>query len=118
MGSLGAAAFAEQVDEGNVSLRTAVHWHLTSNHFPPHPTWMVPVALAAIGAVQNEDWDFDIDLPLGCQTHTRVLQDGICPGATAHENCIIEPVVQWRDRNDGKVGAGDVIESLHLDCFL
>lgn len=118
MGSLNALGFAEQVEEGNISLTAAVSWHLSSNHYPPVPSFMVPVAVAAIEAGQDEDWDRDVDLPLGCQTHKLIVNnEGVCPGV-APGVCELEAVVQWRDREDGKARAGDVIESFHLDSFV
>lgn len=121
MGSLGAQAFAEQVEEGNASLQTAIHWHLTSNHYPPLPTFFVPVAIAAIEAGQDEDWDAELDLPLGCLTHKEIVTEnehGQLTHDGADDTCEHDAVVQWRDRTDGKVRAGDVIESFHLDSFL
>ena len=121
MGSFGAAAFAEQVDEGNLSLTTALSWHLHSNHFPPVPAFMVPVALAAVEAGQDEDWDRELDLPVGCSTHKTVgecVYDKTEQDVADFGGCVSEPVVQWQGRDDGKVRAGDVIESFHLDSFL
>lgn len=126
MGRLGALGMAEQVGEGNIALRQAVSWHLTSNHYPPHPSYMVPVALAAIEAGQDEEWDRELELPKGCQTHTVLVRprsdedDTLvhANGVPLAEDCVVEAVVQWRDREDGLVRAGDVIESFHLDSFL
>lgn len=126
MGRLGADAFAEQVEEGNASLTAALHWHLTSNHFPPLPAFFVPVAQAAIEFGQNEEWDEEIELPKGCSTHKAVVELGKdhCTFGESDEDekdfgtCVLENAVQWRDRTDGKVRAGDVIESFHLDSFL
>lgn len=115
MGRLGAAAFAEQVEEGNASLRTAISWHLTSNHYPPLPDFFVPVALRAIELGQAEEWDEEIDLPLGCVEHKVVIADW---NETEHATCELDNVVQWHNRADGKVRVGDVIESFHLDSFL
>jgi hypothetical protein len=117
MGSLGAQAFAEQVEDGNVSLRAALSWHLRSNHFPPHPLFFIPLAEAAIEAGQDEDWDLELELPKGCVTHKTVVALD-ATNCTFDDDCVIEPVVQWRGREDGLVRAGDVIESFHLDSFL
>lgn len=114
MGSLSAAAFSEQVAEGNVSLRNAVSWHLTSNHYPPHPTFMVPVAVAAVEAGQDEDWDRQIDLPLGCLDHKVIVEDW---NEIEHATCEIDHVVTWRN-GDTSVRAGDIIESFRLESFL
>lgn len=115
MGALGAAGFAEQVDEGNVSLRNALSWHLTSNHYPPLPSYFIPTAAAAIEAGQEEDWDREIELPRGCRDHSVVLDED---NAAEHAECDTDSIVEWRNRDDGKVRAGDVIESFHLDAFL
>jgi hypothetical protein len=112
---MGALGMAEQVAGGNASLTTAVSWHLSSNHFPPVPAFMVPVAIAAIEAGNDEDWDRELELPLGCVEHKVVIAGW---NETEHALCELESVVQWRDREDGKARAGDVLESFHLDSFL
>lgn len=129
MGRLGADAFAEQVEEGNASLRTALSWHLTSNHYPPLPTFFIPVAERAIELGQDEEWDELIDLPRFCVKHQQIVETDD-DGNTVHprdaegrqavlgEDCALESVVDWNGRDDGKVRAGDVIESFHLDSFL
>ena len=48
-----------------VSLRTAVSWHLTSNHFPPVPDIMVEPCIEAIQNAEIGDWDTEISLPEG-----------------------------------------------------
>lgn len=70
MGHMHATEFAGALD-GSVSLEAAIGWHLRSNHYPPHPAFMVPVALAAIEAVNEGDYDRVIDLP-----DEVVFQDG------------------------------------------
>ena len=73
MGNLNAAAMAEAVGEGQVDLRPALHWHLTSNHFPPVPASMIDPCVAAIEAAveaytdgdEVEDLNRSIDLPEG-----------------------------------------------------
>lgn len=115
MGHSTAAGYAELVDDGGLSLTTAMHIHLTSNHYPPVPTFMVPVAVAAVEAGQDEDWDRELELPVGCTEHKVVLSD---ENRDEHEGHETEACVQWRGREDGKVRAGDVIESFHLDTFL
>jgi hypothetical protein len=63
MGNLNAAAMAEAVGEGQVGLRPALHWHLTSNHYPPVPASMVDVCVEAIEAVCDGEDDFEVELP-------------------------------------------------------
>lgn len=60
MGGLAARDMAGQTD-----LRTALSWHLTSNHYPPVPTSMVPICEQAIQAIVEEDYDREITLPAG-----------------------------------------------------
>lgn len=116
MGRLGALAFSEQVEEGNVSLRAALSWHLRSNHYPPLPAFFIPVAERAIELGQAEEWDEDIDLPRFCVEHQTLLDSNEV--RAEHEGHEDDSVVEWRDRTDGKVRAGDVIESFHLESFL
>jgi hypothetical protein len=125
MGRLGADAFADQVNEGNASLRTALSWHLTSNHFPPLPTYFIPTCIAAIEAGQEENWDLEIPLPRGCATHKESVADDAtsCSKAPAFvvvgsdDDCKITNMVEWKDGRD-VVTAGALIESFHLDSFL
>jgi len=35
--------------------RAVLHWHLTANHYPPYPVWMVDVAEAAIDTCKEGD---------------------------------------------------------------
>jgi hypothetical protein len=90
MGSTQAMGMAEAVDDGMVDLRSALSWHLTSNHYPPIPEIMIDVAMAAIEAGEDEDWDRLIDLPDGVE-HRRY----------GHS-----------------VPASAVIEDMHLDPFI
>lgn len=89
MGHASALGFAEQVEDGNVTLRAALSWHLTSNHYPPLPSVLVDVAVAALEAADDLDWNRSIDMPEG---------------------------LTFRDRDEAT--AGEVVESLHLDAFL
>jgi len=60
MGALSAMDMADQVD-----IRTALSWHLTSNHYPPIPTTMIEPCIQAIDACNDGVWNEDIDLPEG-----------------------------------------------------
>lgn len=71
-------------------LDTVLSWHLQSNHYPPHPPIMIPVAKAAIDAANDIDYDRLIDLPEG---------------------------VNYRDGRSS-VEAWRIIESFHLDSFI
>lgn len=57
MGSLQAQEMAELMDT-----RSAIAWHLRSNHYPPVPLSMVDPCLDAIEACLDEDYDRLINL--------------------------------------------------------
>lgn len=70
MGALGAQAISEAVDEGLISLRRALSWHLNSNHYPALPDVLVGVCeeaviIATAAQWDTELWDTEIDLPEG-----------------------------------------------------
>jgi hypothetical protein len=65
MGALHAAAFAEAVEDGQVGLRTAISWHLQSNHYPPVPLSMVDPCISALNAFAEGLYDTPIELPDG-----------------------------------------------------
>lgn len=89
MGRTGAEGFAEAVADGDVSLRAAVHWNLTANHYPPLPSELVDVALEAIVFANGGDWDRMISMPEG---------------------------IEFRDHDE--VSVADAIETLHLGSFI
>lgn len=60
MGALSAIDMADQVD-----IRTALSWHLTSNHYPPVPTSMIEPCLIAIDSCNAGDYDDMVPLPNG-----------------------------------------------------
>jgi hypothetical protein len=63
MGNLSAIAMTDE--ELGLSLEQQISWHLTSNHYPPVPTSMVPVCIEAIDAV-NEGYGINpVRLPEG-----------------------------------------------------
>lgn len=47
-----ASEFAGAVDGGLIPLDAALTWHLTSNHHPPLPVVLVPIARRAIRAAR------------------------------------------------------------------
>lgn len=65
MGMMQAVAMKEAVEEGCLPLSAAIEWHLSSNCYPPIPLRMVPVALAAIAAMIEEEPERMIALPEG-----------------------------------------------------
>ncbi len=70
-------------------LRVALEWHLQSNHFPPIPVVMVPVAERAVLAARRGDYARHLRLPAG---------------------------VLWRGKRSAPVSA--FVESFHLAAFI
>jgi hypothetical protein len=69
--------------------RQALAAHLQSNHYPPVPLVMLPVAEAAIDHANADEWDALVDLPEG---------------------------VEWRGKPHAPVAM--VIDAFHLDAWL
>jgi hypothetical protein len=90
MGSTGAQGFAELVDEGVVSIESALEWHLRSNHYPPLSRAFIGVAKQAIELGNAEFWEYEIDLPEGITTAD----------------------------NRSFITAAEAVETFHLDAFL
>jgi len=90
MGSMQAMAMADEVEAGGTSLRAALTWHLRSNHYPPHPLFMVGVALRAVRKVEAGEIDARVRLPKGA-SHRRF---------------------------GSLVPAWAIVDDLHLDAFI
>lgn len=116
MGSLNAQAFAELVEEGGVPLDAALSWHLSSNHYPPVPSFFIGACKEAIAAGQDEEWDAEIELPRGCAEHGVIwaAQSGV---PDAHLECEVTAAVTWKDDREVAT-ASALIESFHLESFL
>lgn len=65
MASQQAREFAGSVENGGVTLKAALTWHLTANHYPPVPVSMVPVCIKAIEHANVGEWDALVVLPPG-----------------------------------------------------
>jgi hypothetical protein len=65
MGALGAQGMAGAVNDGQLGLRQALSWHLSSNHYPPINAVFIPTALRAIELGNDEEWDVEIEMPNG-----------------------------------------------------
>lgn len=74
MGSLQAQEFASATAAGAIQLEAALHWHLTANHYPPHPAYMVKPARLALALYQAEEYQAQIDLGEYGVTHRRYGQ--------------------------------------------
>ena len=59
---MGHSSAQDMAEYGGVN-ETTITWHLTSNHFPPHDVALVPVALAALDAMREDEPDRVIELP-------------------------------------------------------
>lgn len=64
MGNMTARDLAFLGNEG-LGLRTALSWHLTSNHFPPVPDTMIDPCIEAIDNANAGEWDKLVRLPDG-----------------------------------------------------
>jgi len=84
MGRLQADEMSQLLDR-----RTALHWHLTSNHFPPIPSYMVSVAERAIDLVN---------------------------AGLSQETVRMPERVTFKGRDHGT--AGEIVDSMHLDSFI
>jgi hypothetical protein len=97
MGSMSARDMANHCPDRE----TLVRWHLQSNHYPPVPDNMVPVALAAIEAIEHDDAHRTITLPNG------VLYRGRRPWASAAE---VATAFHLDDLIEGAFHVDDLIE--------
>ena len=87
MGRMQAEELASLI--GDIKMESAISMHLTSNHYPPVPTSMVPSCIQAIDNANAGDWHALVELPEG---------------------------VTWRGDASGPTYA--LIEGHHLESFL
>jgi hypothetical protein len=116
MGSLGALAFAGLVADGTTSIDSALHWHLSSNHYPAVPVAFVETCRDAIDACNEGDWDRDVPLPKGCSTHGILLSHSATACPTSPD-CVVEAVITWNDDREVAT-ASALVESFHLGSFV
>lgn len=55
----------ELANETSLSLEAQLHIHFSSNCYPPIPQYMIPIAVEAIKACKEEQYDLEIELPQG-----------------------------------------------------
>lgn len=79
----------EEMRKEIADMTAVLTWHLTSNHYPPVPVNMVDPCLVAIGACNEGEPDFEVELP-----------DGIT----------------WRGKTAAPAWA--IVEGHHLEYFL
>lgn len=89
MGRMFADDLAELADDNAIDVSMALLVHLTSNHYPPVPAYMVPVCEQAIDLANSEDYEALVDLPEG---------------------------VTWKGHEQAPAWA--IVESYHLDSFI
>lgn len=65
MGASQAQGYADMIAQGAIDRRSAVHAHMASNLYPPPPAIMLDVAVKAVEAGQDGDFNTLIDLPEG-----------------------------------------------------
>ncbi len=63
---MGSQSTQGMIEMGGVS-EQVMEWHLQSNHFPPVPVQMVPFAMSAVEAINEEDSDRTVHLPEGVE---------------------------------------------------
>jgi hypothetical protein len=61
---MGASSLAGMLEVGSVD--QALSWHLSSNHYPPIPSSVIPIAKRAIRLAQQGKWDSLVDLKGTC----------------------------------------------------
>jgi len=60
-------AYALGIAESGLELATQLHWHFTTNCYPPVPLEMVPVAEAAINLTNRGEADEMVAMPDGVE---------------------------------------------------
>lgn len=94
MGAMQAMEMAEMLDE-----RTAMAWHLQSNHYPPVPSSMIDPCLDAIHACNDGDYEQMISLPF----------DGVDRNGEPFQ-------ITWRGQTEAPAWA--IIEGHHLHPWI
>lgn len=61
---MGSMAASDMVAYDGVNDATLT-WHLTSNHYPPLPIELLPVAKRVIRKANDEQWEANVRLPEG-----------------------------------------------------
>jgi hypothetical protein len=63
MGYLHTVELGQAVADGDVSLETALFYHLATNCDPPLPTTVIPACVEAIGACRAGECERRVELP-------------------------------------------------------
>jgi hypothetical protein len=88
MGNMQAQAMAAT----DTSIEVQIGWHLSSNHYPPVPSMMVPVCIDAIDAYNEGEYDREIALPGGIEYkgHPEAPAHAIIDQHHLHAWCVEE----------------------------
>lgn len=65
MGHLQAQEMASLASKTIDGWRSAIMWHLQSNHYPPIHEAFLPVAVEAIDFANDGDWEAELEYPNG-----------------------------------------------------
>lgn len=77
MGSLHAMESSEMVQNGELSMKDALHYHLQYNHYPPvHPSF-IAIAEKAIQLANDDQWNEVIDMPNGKSLRVGDIVSGL-----------------------------------------
>jgi len=60
-------ATAMGIADSGLDLDTQLHWHFTTNCYPPVPLGMIPPAKAAIALAESGESDEMVEMPEGAQ---------------------------------------------------
>jgi hypothetical protein len=83
------------VDEAGAESDIALAWHLQSNHYPPLPAELVPVARRVIDKANRGDWDKRVRLPEGVSYRgSRLAPVAACVEAW-HLDAFLEEDDDW-----------------------
>ncbi len=76
MGNMQSIEMAEQVALNNIKLEAALDYHLTSNHYPPYPVWLIPYCVKAIELANEGQWQTRITLNNGKNVTVAQMIEG------------------------------------------
>jgi hypothetical protein len=98
MGSLHATELAS--GEFALTLNDQIAIHFQANCYPPVPLVMIPIALEAIQAVNDEDFDRVIDLPEGVNFRNATTIKACQAVDALYLNAWVFVTTEWRQHHD------------------
>lgn len=81
---------AIEIAESGISLEQGLAWHLQGNHYPPVPTTMVTPCVKAIEAMNEGDFQREIELPDGVLYKGRAYAPASAIAEAHHLDAFIE----------------------------